>query len=154
MRCLPDEIVLNVALLSFRAISPLILAQNIFLSISLRRSFCKRLKIKIYKGAKSLCKRDKKVEQGRDLRDSKKIQFTITHPVFGPHPTWGHRGLWLRLNRKILTVDLLRLRSCAAKQIPLGCSIGAAKSNPNPGAIQVYEYFPISQVFVCKNKHR
>jgi len=39
----PGEIVLGVALLRFRAISQLILAQNIFLSISLRRSFCKRL---------------------------------------------------------------------------------------------------------------
>jgi len=39
----PDEIVLGVALLRFRAISQLILAQNIFLSISLRPSFCKRL---------------------------------------------------------------------------------------------------------------
>jgi hypothetical protein len=44
VRRLPGEIVLNVALLRFRAISQLILAQNIFLSISLRRSFCKRLK--------------------------------------------------------------------------------------------------------------
>jgi hypothetical protein len=42
-------------------------------------------------------------------------------------PSSGH--LWLRLNRKILNVALLRLRFC---------SIGAAKSNPNPGAIQVY----------------
>jgi hypothetical protein len=67
-----------------------------------------------------------------------KYQFTITHPVFGPHPTRGYRGLWLRLNRKILNVALLRLRFCAAKQMPLGCSIVAAKSNPNPGAIQVY----------------
>jgi len=39
----PGEIVLGAALLSFRAISPPILARNIFLSISLRRSFCKRL---------------------------------------------------------------------------------------------------------------
>jgi len=39
----PGEIVLGVALLRFRAISQLILARNIFLSISLRRSFCKRL---------------------------------------------------------------------------------------------------------------
>jgi hypothetical protein len=43
VRRLPGEIVLNVALLRFRAISQLILAQNIFLSISLRRSFRKRL---------------------------------------------------------------------------------------------------------------
>jgi hypothetical protein len=42
-------------------------------------------------------------------------------------PSSGH--LWLRLNRKILNVALLRLRFC---------SIVAAKSNPNPGAIQVY----------------
>jgi hypothetical protein len=47
VRRLPGEIVLNVALLRFRAISQLILAQNIFLSISLRPSFCKRLFIKI-----------------------------------------------------------------------------------------------------------
>jgi len=41
----PGEIVLGVALLRFRAISQLMLAQNIFLSISLRRSFCKWLKL-------------------------------------------------------------------------------------------------------------
>ncbi|RJX20712.1 MAG: hypothetical protein C4575_05645, partial [Desulforudis sp.] len=44
------EIVLNGALLRFRAISQLILAQNIFLSISRRRSLCKRLSIQ------SLCR--------------------------------------------------------------------------------------------------
>ena len=57
----------------------------------------------------------------RSFKGLGKYQFTITHPVFGPHPTRGYRGLWLRLNRKILNVALLRLRFC---------SIVAAKSNP------------------------
>ncbi|MCA1765108.1 MAG: hypothetical protein LC633_02485 [Desulfobulbaceae bacterium] len=42
-------------------------------------------------------------------------------------PASGH--LWSRLNRKILDVALLRLRFC---------SIVATKSDPNPGAIQVF----------------
>ena len=60
----------------------------------------------------------------------REILITITHPVFG--------HLWPCLNHKILDVALLRLRFCL---------IGATKSDPNPGAIQVYLYFPSPLAF-------
>ena len=69
-----------------------------------------------------------------DLRGLRRNYLAFSHPAFGQYPTRGYQGLPSRLNRKILDVALLRLRFCAAKQIPLGCSISATKSDPNPGA--------------------
>ena len=55
--------------------------------------------------------------------------------IFGRASIAGKRA---QRDSEILAGALLRLRFCAAKQMPLGCSIGATKSDPNPGAIQVY----------------